>query len=56
MNDVQGWLINIMFVAGIIFTGGYVLLWVFSPNMRREIEKPKYEMLERDRELWKQDP
>lgn len=55
MNNLQELLINIMFFAGIVFIAAYVLLWIFSPGMRREIEQPKYRMLERDREIWREE-
>ncbi len=56
MNEIQALLENIMFVVGIVLIGAYALMWLVSPRLRREIEKPKYRMLERDDDVWKQDP
>lgn len=53
---MQDLFINIMFVIGVVAIGGYLLLWIFNPKMREKIEAPKFEMLERDRKIWKDQP
>lgn len=52
MTDLQDLLTVGMFLAGLVFIGGYVLLWALSPAIRRSMEEPKYRMLELDREMW----
>jgi heme/copper-type cytochrome/quinol oxidase subunit 2 len=56
MNTLQALFINIMFIVGVLTIGIYVLLWIFSLKMRKEIESPKFKMLEGDRKLWKDKP
>jgi hypothetical protein len=56
MNALQDLFINIMFFVGVLTIGAYVLLWVFSPKTRKEIESPKFRMLEGDRKVWKDEP
>jgi uncharacterized membrane protein len=52
MMDLQALLILLMFLLGVVFIGGYVLLWLSSPSYRRAVETPKHRMLELDRQVW----
>lgn len=56
MHSLQDLFINIMFVVGLVGIVAYVVMWVASSKMRREIEAPKYRMLDRDRALWNHEP
>lgn len=37
-------LVNLLFVIGSVVLAVYVLLWLLSPRLRREIEAPKYRL------------
>lgn len=52
MSELQGLLIVVVFLAGVVFISGYVLLWAVSPSLRRAAEEPKHRMLDLDREIW----
>ncbi|GAA5534010.1 hypothetical protein [Deinococcus aluminii] len=44
MIDLSDLLVNLLFLIGSVFLGVYVLLWLLSPRLRREIEAPKYRL------------
>lgn len=48
--------INLIVAAALVLGGGYLVLWMLSPRLRKNIERPKYLFQEKLNEYHKQLP